>query len=75
MGSDEWDQTLHEVVQENITDASDYVTLLFSNRIDGHPTEPPKNYQQTKEFCLKVVKLVQGMAEKRGNKFIIGNEV
>lgn len=74
MGDNSWEQTLHDLVLENLYEASRFVEFLFRNKTQGGPA-PPKNKEEAKEFCVKVLTLIQNQAEKRDKKYIVSDKV
>lgn len=75
MGDNSWEETLHDCVQENITEVTNYERMLYYKENKWLATEPPKNHEETKELCLKVINLIQNIANKRGKTLIIGDQV
>lgn len=74
MGKTDWEQTLHDAIQSNMVEASMYVSLIMAQQ-RGAAQAAPKTHQETKEFCVKVLNLIENMAKKRGKKYIVSDEV
>ena len=80
MGKDLWEETLHDLVTDVTQSCIDlfampgiYMWLVF--KVIPTPEDSEEQLQKAKEKCTKVLNYIQSIAEKRGKKYIVGDEV
>jgi len=80
VGSSHWEESLHDLVVECSQDVMNmfampgiYKWLVF--KIIPDPSDKDEQLENAKQKWIKTLNYVQSIAEKRGKKFIIGDEI
>lgn len=79
MGKTLWEEALHDMITENVSEGIDAVikkvyAWKYAKR-EPEPENPDKVYQEVKVKWQSILEQLQKVAEKRGKKFIVSDEV
>lgn len=79
VGEGLWEETLHDMVVENVKDCWDETgQKVFMWKVYKRVPEPENSQQgleEVKRNWVKCLKLIQSIAEQQGKRFIINDEV
>ena len=80
VGSGQWEESLHDLVVEASQDvmnvyATPNIYSWFVFKSVPEPENKDEQLENAKQKWIKALKYIQSVAEKRGKKYIVGDEV
>ena len=78
-GKGVWEEALHDMIMENVNEAvMAVIDKIYSWRFLNtapEPEDPAKVAQEVKDKWITILSCIEKVAEKRGAKFIVSDEV
>lgn len=76
-GNSLWEEALHDMVMENAHELMDAVVTIYNYKRWGKPTpdNPEEVEKDVEAEIIRTLKHIQNVAEGRGKKFIIDDQV
>ena len=78
-GKSVWEEALHDMIMQNVDEGAqaviDKIYRWIFFKADPKPEDPAKVIQEVKDKWITILNYIQKVAEKRGAKFIVSDEV